>query len=165
MFKQHGSTCKMWIAPEERDPIVLHAPTRKGVGFFGAVRIRDGKFVFMREPTVFNAETHFQFLKYLRRITARTNKRVVIILDNARYHHAVFHKEWRMNCVDRFCLEYLPPYSPDLNVIERVWKLTRKKCTHNRYFTDLDEITDAVEMQFQEWKQGSEVLRRLCAIN
>ena len=31
----------MWIPPEIKDPVLLHAPTRKSVGYFGAVRLRD----------------------------------------------------------------------------------------------------------------------------
>ena len=165
MFKQHGSTCKMWIAPEVSDPVVFHAPARKSVRYFGAVRIRDGKFVFMREPKVFNAVTFFQFLKLMRRRTARTKKRIVVILDNARYHHAVLHKEWRNERKNYFCLEFLPAYCPDLNAIERIWKLTRKQCIHNRYFPDLDSIIASIDTQFLEWKNGSDIIRRLCAIN
>jgi len=49
-FQQHGSRCRMWIPPEVKDPVLLHAPTRKRVGYFGAVRLRDGRFVFRRRP-------------------------------------------------------------------------------------------------------------------
>ena len=53
-FQQHGSRCRMWIPPEIKDPVLLHAPTRKSVGYFGAVRLRDGRFVFRRETGKFN---------------------------------------------------------------------------------------------------------------
>src|ERR1035438_8821615 len=39
----------MWVPPETKDPILLHHPTRRSVGYFGAVRLRDGKFWFRRE--------------------------------------------------------------------------------------------------------------------
>src|SRR6478672_6513800 len=48
-FQQHGSRCRMWVPPEVKEPVLLHAPTRKSVGYFGAVRLRDGKFVYARE--------------------------------------------------------------------------------------------------------------------
>ena len=48
-FQQHGSRCRMWIPPECKDPVVLHHPTRKSVGYFGAVRLGDGKLVYQRE--------------------------------------------------------------------------------------------------------------------
>ena len=154
----------MWIPPEDKDPIVFHHPTRKTVGYFGAVRLRDGRFVFRREEDRFNNETFFTFMKQLRRLTASTRRRVVIIADNAKYHHGRIHKEWRDRNASRFALEFLPPYSPDMNPIERVWKLTRRQATHNRYFPILNDIAMAVEEVFNEWWYGSEALRKLCAI-
>ena len=60
-------------------------------------------------------------MKQLRSLTAPARRRVVIIADNARYHHGRLHKEWRERNSRRFALEFLPPYSPELNPIERVW--------------------------------------------
>lgn len=62
-FQHYGSRCRMWIPPEEKDPIVLHHPTQKSIGYFGAVRLRDGKFVYQREFDTFTAERFFIFLK------------------------------------------------------------------------------------------------------
>jgi len=163
-FQQHGSRCRMWVPPETKDPVLLHHPTRRSVGYFGAVRLRDGKFQFSREPGKFNAVTFFAFLKGLRRSSIRTGRRVVVITDNARYHHARLHKEWRASHVEDFVLDYLPPYSPELNPIERVWKLTRRQCLHNRYFLVLEEVVAVVETQLENWRNGNETLRRLCAI-
>jgi len=53
----------MWVPPETKDPIVYHHPTRKSVGYFAAVRLRDGKFLFRRETGRFNGETFWDFLK------------------------------------------------------------------------------------------------------
>jgi hypothetical protein len=64
----------------------------------------------------------------------------------------------------QFALDFLPPCSPELNPIERVWKLTRRLCFHNRYFGFLDSVVDAVETQFVDWARPNEVLRSLCAI-
>jgi transposase len=153
----------MWIPPEDKDPVVVHHPTRRTVGYFGAVRLRDGKFVFRREADTFNAATFWAFLQHLRRVTAPARRRVVLISDNAKYHHGQLHKPWRERHAGRLALEFLPPYSPDMNPIERVWKLTRRQATHNRYFPTLDEIISAVEQVFCEWRNGNETLRRLCA--
>lgn len=163
-FQQHGSRCRMWIPPETKDPILLHAPTRKSVGYFAAVRLRDGRFQYCRETGRFNGETFFAFLKGLRRTSIRTGRRVVVITDNAKYHHANLHKQWREHHAADFTLDYLPPYSPELNPIERVWKLTRRQCLHNQYFPSLDDVVTAVETQFDQWTGRNETLRRLCAI-
>jgi transposase len=154
----------MWIPPEVKDPVLLHHPTRRSVGYFGAVRLRDGRFFYRREEDSFNATSFWAFLKDLRRVSQRPGRRVVIITDNAQYHHAHLHKQWRQEHHDRFVLDYLPPYSPDLNPIERVWKLTRRQCLHNWYFPSLKEVVDAVESKFEEWTKGNGTLQRLCAI-
>jgi transposase len=154
----------MWVPPEIKDPILLHHPTRKSMGYFGAVRLRDGKFTYRMEIDKFNSETFFTFLKQLRMISCHAGRRVFLIADNARYHHGLSHKQWRQNCSDRFSIEFLPPYSPELNPIERVWKLTRRLAIHNRYFPSLEDIVKAVEKIFLNWKYGNDALRRLCAI-
>ena len=139
-------------------------PTRKSVGYFGAVRLRDGRFLFRREEDQFNGATFLRFLRDLRRSSIRAGRRVMVITDNARYHHARLHKAWREAQTPGFALDFLPPYSPELNPIERVWKLTRRLCLHNRYFARLEEVIAAVETEFGAWAKSNEVLRRLCVI-
>lgn len=163
-FQQYGSRCRMWIPPEIKDPVLLHHPTRKSVGYFGAVRLRDGKFIRQREPDKFNAVTFLAFLKRLKKASGRSGRQVVVILDNARYHHAKLHKKWRERNADHFALSFLPPYSPELNPIERVWKLTRRLCLHNQYFPELEKVIQTVEDRFDMWAGSSETLRKLCAI-
>jgi transposase len=163
-FQQFGSRCQMWIAPEVADPVVRHYPTRKSVGYFGAVRLRDGKLICQRQNGRFNGETYWEFLKNVRARACRSGKRVVMIADNVRYHHARLHQAWRDAQSPQFELYFLPPYSPELNPIERVWKLTRRKCLHNEYFGDLENLMDTVELQFQMWSEPNQTLRQLCAI-
>jgi transposase len=154
----------MWVPPEQKDPVLLHHPTRRSVGYFGAVRLRDGKVVSQREEERFNAVTFHTFLKHLRQVSSRSGRRVVIITDNAKYHHAKLHAEWRTQQAPKFVLDFLPPYSPELNPIERLWKLTRRLCLHNRYFPTLKDVVVAVELKFNQWRSGNEVVRTLCAI-
>jgi transposase len=154
----------MWVPPETKDPILLHHPTRKKIGYFGAVRLRDGRFVFRREENIFNGETCFRFLRRMSRASCQSGRFVVVVADNARYHHALLHGAWRAKATPRFSMAFLPPYSPELNPIERVWKLTRRLATHNQYFSTLDSLTDVVEQTFETWSKGNETLRRLCAV-
>ena len=163
-FQQHGSRYRMWIPPEIKDPVLLHAPTRKSVGYFGAVCLRNGRLVFRRETERFNGESCFEFLRQLCRASRVCGRRVVVISDNAPYHHSRIHKPWRDAYAGRFDLDFLPPYSPEHNPIERVWKLTRRLCLHNRYFQCLDGVITAVENEFAKWRTRNDVLRRLCAI-
>ena len=154
----------MWVPPECKDPVVLHHPTRKSVGFFGALRLRDGKLVYKRETNSFNAETYWGFMKKLRQISCHSGRRVLVLADNARYHHAKLHAKWREKCSNKFAQVFLPPYSPDLNPIERVWKLTRRLATHNRYFEKIDQVAESVEIQLKIWSKPNTTLKKLCAI-
>lgn len=162
-FQLYGSSCRMWIPSEEKDPVLFHHPTRKSTGYFGAVRIRDGKFLWQREDGKFNGESFFTFLKKLR-ISSKNRRKVVVILDNARYHHARLHKGWRRKFSKRFELLFLPPYSPELNTIERVWKLTRRISIHNQYIPSLSNVATAVESQFKQWQSPNPQLLKLCAV-
>ena len=161
-FQQHGSRCTMWIPPENVDPVLLHAPTRKSISVFGAVRIIDGRLVHQLEKT-FNACTFQAFLVQMIRHHHK-NRKMIIIVDNARWHHAKYLKPWLQKHRGKLRLDFLPPYSPDLNPIERVWKLTRRLCTHNHYFPVLEELLDAVKNQFHQWQRSNDTLHRLCAI-
>jgi hypothetical protein len=77
----------MWVPPEIKDPISQHAPTRKSVACFGAVSLSTGQFVRMMRA-IFNAATIQDFLR--RQLRPQTpGRRMILILDNARYHHAI----------------------------------------------------------------------------
>ncbi|MFZ1894985.1 MAG: IS630 family transposase [Rhodoplanes sp.] len=157
-----GTRCCMWVPPEEKDPVVLHAPTRKSVACFGAVGLRTGILVTGFEPK-FNAESFQRFLVSLLKHRSR-GKRLVLVLDNAKYHHARALQPWLNQYRNWLTLLFLPPYSPELNPIERVWKLTRRLATHNRHFPALDDIMYAVGERFRVWEKPNRQLARLCAI-
>ena len=87
-----------------------------------------------------------------------------MVIDNAGYHKK---KElWPFFAENRRRLGFLwlPPYSPDLNPIERVWKLTRRQVTHDRYFETVDELKESLDRFFSGLKRPNIVLRSLCAI-
>ena len=88
-----------------------------------------------------------------------------MINDNAKLHHANLHAQWRGGQELAFTLEILPPYSPQLNAIERLWKLTRRLCLGNRYFPTLEAVVAAVEGTFDTWTTPNIKLKRLCAVS
>jgi transposase len=67
---------------------------------------------------------------------------VTIVLDNAKYQHC--------NCVMEKAksleieLLFLPSYSPNLNIIERLWKWTKKDCLNCKYYSKVAEFTEAI---------------------
>jgi transposase len=127
-FQRQGSRCRMRVPPKYKDPIVQHRPTRNSVGYFGAVRLREGTPLFRRETGNFNGESFWNFLKVLPQTSAVADRRVTAISDNAQYHRSRLHLDWRRQQAPQLALDFLPPNSPELNPIERVWKLTRRLC-------------------------------------
>lgn len=129
---------------------------------FGAVRASDGQFASCLMNT-FTAETFQAFLSQLKR-HKRKGRTMVVIADNASWHKSRQLTPWLEAHKDAIRLDFLPPYSPDLNAIERVWKLTRRLRTHNRYFQSLEELVDTVSDLFGSWARPNKTLRKLCAI-
>ena len=152
----------MWIPPESRDPVVMHAPTRKSVACFGAVNLNTGRLVTWFCP-VFNGESFDAFVRRLLR-HRRPGKRMVLVLDNAAYHHARALKPLLRKHRRHLSCFFLPPYSPQLSTIERVWKLTRRLATHNRHFPTLAAVLEVVTACFRRWQRPNETLRRLCCV-
>jgi transposase len=145
----------MWVPPEEKDPVLLHAPTRKSIALFGGIQIRSGKLITMT-ASPFNTDSFAVFLRYLARHRDRRRK-TILIIDNAGYHHPADYPD----CLQ---LNYLPPYSPELNPIERVWKLLRRLRIHNQYFDTLERLLSEVSEQLALWVRPNEPLRKLCCI-
>jgi transposase len=76
----------MWVPPEDIDPVQFLAPTRKSIALFGAVDLGTGQLLTQFEKK-FDAMTFLSFLEKLLLHRVK-DRRIVVILDNAKYHHA-----------------------------------------------------------------------------
>jgi len=85
-------------------------------------------------------------------------KEIVLILDNARYHYAEIVREEakRLNITFNF----LPPYCPNLNLIERVWKFLKKKLK-NIYFPKFENFYDKILCFCQNFKDYEDEINTL----
>lgn len=88
-----------------------------------------------------------------------TASSICIVLDNAKYQRAysVQHKAAVLNIT----LLYLPPYCPNLNLIERLWKYFKKKVMKNKYYETFAEFETAVEQFFINFDQHLHELKSL----
>ena len=93
----------------------------------------------------------------------RGHSKIILVLDNVRYHHAKLLKSWLQKHPE-LELVYLPPYSPELNPIERAWWYMRKKITHNRYVRTLSERKAAFWKMFSHFAKPNEELKGVCEI-
>ena len=66
-------------------------------------------------------------------IKSQTTGRVILITENARYYRSKAVRKF-LEKHPRVRFEFLPPYCPNLNLIERLWGFLRKKVTHNRHY-------------------------------
>jgi len=100
----------MWIPNDIKNPVVKQEPTRKKVSVFGSVNVSDGRLVYSLQQ-IFNAKT---FLEHLNQILEYKppKKKILLILDNARYHHAKILLPWLESNKRSIELLFLPPYSP-----------------------------------------------------
>lgn len=69
---------------------------------------------------------------------------VTLVMDNARYQHCALVMELAQSL--RIELLFLPAYSPNLNLIERVWKFVKKECLASRYLPSFADFTSTIDM-------------------
>ena len=99
--------------------------------------------ILVHESERINAESTIDFFKEIEDYYKETDtKRIRIIVDNAKYYKNKTVKKYIET--SRIELLFLPPYSPNLNLIERVWKLLRKKVINSHYYDTFNKFRDAV---------------------
>lgn len=106
------------------------------------------------------------FKKHLKKVlsTYPEAEKIIMVLDNVRYHHAKRVKLWLIKH-PRLELFFLPPYSPDLNAVERAWWYMRKKITNNRYMMTLKERKIEFWKMFSHFQKPNDELKKVCEIN
>ena len=88
---------------------------------------------------------------------------IYIIVDNARYYRSCLLKEHVEGT--KIKLIFLPPYSPNLNLIERYWKFFKKKVLNNRYYETFEEFKLACKSFFRKRKKYLSELQTLLTEN
>ena len=126
---------------------------------------------------VVNAETHEAIVMECERLDAKTAvlllekveshypeaSSIQIITDNAGYYRAKEVREYLRT--SRIRIEYLPPYSPNLNLIERLWKFMRKQVLYNRYYSTFDDFRRELLFFFERLSEEfSDSLRSLLTL-
>jgi len=87
-----------------------------------------------------NAMSVCQLLQAIARRYA--GKPITLVLDNARYQRCRLVQD----LADQLHIEllFLPPYSPNLNLIERFWKFVKKRCLYSQFYADFPAFTNAI---------------------
>ena len=142
--------------------IFIKAPAgRKRFNVLGALDAITHELTMVTNDTYIDARTFCQFLW---EISCRYgDAQITLVLDNARYQKcAVVFNLARLLNIE---LLYLPAYSPNLNLIERLWKFVKKKCLYSKYYDNFDlfkeAITNCLNMTHTEYKEELDTLLTL----
>ena len=109
---------------------------------FGAIEYFSGRLFFQGIEGRFNSASYHTFLQM---ILAQTTAHLFLIHDGARYHTSASTQAFLAAHSDRLTAHPLPSYSPDYNPIEYLWKQTKQRATHNKYFKEFTALTVSVE--------------------
>ncbi len=110
----------------------------------GAVSLQDSEVITTNHPKV-NGDYIIEFLKKIEFCNATLSK-IYVICDNAGYHKSKKIKEYLQG--SKIELIYLPPYSPNLNPIERLWKFMHSIVTNNKFYWDFDQFSSSLDRFF-----------------
>jgi transposase len=118
---------------------------RKRYNVLGAIDAITHQLITVCNDTYINALSVCELLQKTRDATIGE---ITLVMDNAKYQKCALVKELavRLNIE----LLFLPSYSPNLNLIERLWKWIRKDCLNNEYYEHFDEFKDAINQSLQK---------------
>ena len=87
--------------------------------------------------------------------------KIFLYVDGASRHKGPRVKQFLKEHVS-LMLEYLPPYHPELNPQERIWRMIRYEVTTNRYYLSVDAVHQSIRLQQHRWKPIK--IRSLCRV-
>ena len=139
--------CFLWSV---KRVFVKSSPGRKRYNVLGAVNAINQHIHTYTNTDYINAESIVEFLHQLR-IYYYDMKPIYIVVDNARYQKCqlVFYVAWQFN----IHMVYLPGYSPNLNIIERLWKWVKKNALYATYYSDFEQFKDAIDKTIKKANQ------------
>jgi transposase len=161
-FKRETSLCRGWYIKGSR-PEVQSDSNKEKIGTFSSVNIKKGE-LYSMVCDEFDSDTFIEYLKLLLS-EYHTGRKIVLVLDNASPHKSKKTKAYIKSQEAKIELLYLPPYSPDLNPAELVWKDIRACRTHNRYFATVKELLKEIMDYLKTYSISNEKIKQLCAFN
>lgn len=151
-----------WIKKgKSNDKYIKSNTGRKRLNILGALDITDKKAIIIERETI-DAQAIIQLLEEIKK--EQPHGKVYLILDNAKYHHARIVNNWFLRH-SRFKRIFLPAYSPNLNIIERLWRFFHQKVTNNQYFKTFQEFKEVTLHFFQNLKRYKPELDTLLTEN
>ena len=136
-----------WIRKGQKKAVKTTG-SRTRLNIMGALNLKALTSPLLCEYKTINEYNVSLFLNEIRKVYPDYNQKIHVILDGAGYHRSQLVKDWAE--VVNIRLHYLPPYSPNLNPIERMWKLMNEHARNNRYFSSTREFREAISVFFNQ---------------
>lgn len=128
------------------DKCIETTGSRTRLNVVGAIRLGHLDEAVVERYEKVNGETIVEFLKTTR-ANYRSAKTIHLVLDGAGYHRSKLVVEQAEKL--KITLHYLPPYSPNLNPIERLWKVMNKSARNSQYFATTKEFREQIDRFFK----------------
>ena len=151
--------CYLWCFVR----VFIKAPAgRQRLNVIGAVNAMTKQVHYTSNTTYVNAISIIEFLYQL--AIFYYGKPIFIVLDNAPYQHCNYVKEIAQKL--GIMLLFMPPYSPNLNIIERLWKFIKKVSLQAKYFESFDLFEQNILQTFKQLNLTySDDLKSLLSLN
>lgn len=134
---------------------------RKRVNINGAVRATKPEHLVYDVTDSINAQSTQRVCRQL--LNKHPGKKIYYICDNARYNRCKWLQEWARN--QRIEFIFLPAYSPNLNLIERLWRLLRKEAINSIYYEAYADFRQGIIGFLDNAKAYKEEIRSLLTLN
>jgi transposase len=151
-----------WIKRGEKKAVPTNSGRRR-ININGAMNAHNPQEVIVVEADTINAQATILLYE---KIQAHNldKEQVFVIGDNARYYRNVELQTW-LDKNPRIVQLFLPTYSPNLNLIERLWKFLRKKVINTKFYQTFEEFRRAVLAFFDNIEQYKPELETLITFN
>jgi len=158
MIRDYQAIQKTWFA-KGKQRIIKTTGKHRGVKLFATLDYAEGKIVW-NEDEAYDARAFRDFLEQV--LAAYPTGTITMILDNARIHHAKLLENFLIKN-SRLTLEFLPPYSPQLNLVEGLWKWLKSDVINNVFYHTTAEIRRNVTAFMDNIMQEPlKIIDRLC---
>ena len=144
-------------APRGQQPICETTGSKANVKVYGAIEYFSGRLMAYTTKDQLNGQSYTAFLKYALK---HTRGKLIWIHDGAGYHRSKDVKKF-LGSTDRIELVLLPPYCPELNPIEKLWKKFKQTGTHNKFFKNIESLTSQVEKMIEFFGVNSHLVSSL----
>jgi transposase len=138
--------CALWCVTRL---FIKASAGRNRINVLGVVNAITKEVLTLTNTTFINAETTIAFLKKLKE--HYVDLPIKIVLDNARYQHCKLVEDAAKEL--NITLLFLPSYSPNLNIIERLWKFTKKTILYAKYYDTQEKFHTAINAFFRTINQ------------